>query len=62
MTIERALIWTVAGATHTDPRSVVRVLRGERVRGDSGIRIARALAERGITPPPLAANPNPPSP
>jgi DNA-binding LacI/PurR family transcriptional regulator len=54
-TPDRATVYAVAAVAVADHRTVSRVLRGQRVRGDADARIRRALAERGITLP----QPNP---
>lgn len=41
----------IAVAASVDPRSLERVLRGERVRGMPDDRIRRELSARGIEPP-----------
>lgn len=46
-----ALLRALAVEASADPRTVARVLRGERVRGMADERIRRALEVRGITPP-----------
>lgn len=49
-TIDRPALLRLAAAADSDPRSVLRRLRGERVRGRAGERIDRILASRGLLP------------
>lgn len=51
MTLGTAEIRAIAVGADADPRTVRRVLSGERVRGMVDARIRRALAARGIVPP-----------
>jgi len=46
-----SIVRELSVAASADPRSVQRVLRGERVRGMADGRIRRALAVRGLLPP-----------
>ncbi len=48
--LDRPALLRLAADCDADPRTVARVLRGERVRGRAGERIARALRERGLLP------------
>lgn len=47
-TIDAATARRLAVKAHCDPRTVVRVLQGETVRGDAGNRARAALVEEGL--------------
>jgi hypothetical protein len=44
---DRVSVMTIAARAHADPRTVARLARGERVRGDVVARIVRAAQEIG---------------
>jgi hypothetical protein len=46
--IDPWLVREISAAASVDPRSVLRELRGEHVRGLSGARVRRVLRERGL--------------
>lgn len=50
MDLDPALILLIAGESSSDPRTVRRVLRGERVRQMVEARIRAAMRVRGVSP------------
>ena len=50
--VDRQTLLRLAAEADADPRSVARVLRGERVRGHVGAKIERVLRQRGLEPVP----------
>ena len=57
--VSAGLLRELSVAASVDPRSLRRVLRGERVRGMADVRIRRELARRGIALPELPPEPSP---
>ena len=49
--LDTATIRRIAVESDSDPRSVVKVLRGDRVRGMVGHRIREVLSRRGLLAP-----------
>lgn len=46
--VDRPTLLRLAAAADADPRTVLRALHGEQVRGRAGERIARVLQSRGL--------------
>ena len=57
MRLRRAELFRLAADANVDPRTVLRVLRGEKVRGDAGERVRAVLAAHGVKLEPAPATP-----